>query len=143
MQARIGDRHPIHSTSLGKAILAFLPDAERRRLLEGALKERTLKTVTNNTILRRQIDEVRQRGYALEIGENEDGSMCIGVPILDENRLPLAAISLAAPERRMTPDVTARAIASLRDAARRISVQLGAPNDEEETGPRANARRSA
>jgi DNA-binding IclR family transcriptional regulator len=131
MQARIGDRHPVHSTSLGKAILAFLPDAERLSLLEGSLEEMTVRTVTNRTVLRRQIDEVRRRGYAVEIGENEDGSMCIGVPILDESRLPLAAMSLAAPERRMTPDVTARAIAALQDAAHRISVQLGTPDSEE------------
>ena len=35
-------------------------------------------------VLRRQIDDVRRRGYAIEMGENEDGLMCIGVPILDE-----------------------------------------------------------
>jgi DNA-binding IclR family transcriptional regulator len=52
--------------------------------------------------------------------------MCIGVPIMDEDGLPLAAMSLSAPDRRMTPDVTARAIAALRQAADRISVQLGA-----------------
>jgi DNA-binding IclR family transcriptional regulator len=126
MQARIGDRHPVHSTSLGKAILAFLPDDERKALLDGSLRERTVKTVTNRTALKRQIDEAQRRGYAVEIGENEDGSMCIGVPILDGAGRPLAAISLAAPERRMTPAVTERATAALLEAAHRISARLGA-----------------
>jgi DNA-binding IclR family transcriptional regulator len=126
MQARIGDRHPLHSTSLGKAILAFLPDAEQTSLLDETLPEMTFKTVTNRRLLRRQIDDVRRRGYAIEIGENEEGSMCIGVPILDEKGLPLAAMSLAAPERRMTPAITDEAIAGLREATRAISIQLGA-----------------
>ena len=108
MQARIGDRHPLHSTSLGKAILAFLPAADGERLLDQTLPEMTYKTVTNRTLLRRQIDDVRRRGYAIEIGENEEGSMCIGVPILDEQGVPLAAMSLAAPERRMTPAISRR-----------------------------------
>jgi DNA-binding IclR family transcriptional regulator len=56
--------------------------------------------------------------------------MCIGVPIMAEDGLPLAAMSLSAPERRMTPDVTARAILALRQAADRISVQLGATIEE-------------
>jgi DNA-binding IclR family transcriptional regulator len=127
MQARIGARHPLHSTSLGKAMLAFMPEADHRELLERSLTERTLKTVTNRAVLRRQIDEVRRRGYAIEIGENEDGSMCIGVPILDQDGLPLAAMSLAAPERRMTTQIIARATAALKTAARAISLQLGAP----------------
>ena len=70
---------------------------------------------TRRKVLRRQIDEVRRRGYAVEVGENEDGSMCIGVPILDEARRPLAAISLSAPERRMTPTITAAAVAALQN----------------------------
>ncbi len=126
MQARIGDRHPIHSTSLGKAMLAFLPEAERLRLIEGSLKAMTVRTVTSRTVLRRQVEEVRRKGYAVETGENEDGSMCIGVPIIDETGHALAALSLSAPERRMTPAVTAQAIAALRLAADRISVRLGA-----------------
>jgi IclR family transcriptional regulator, KDG regulon repressor len=131
MQARIGDRHPLHSTSLGKAMLACLPEAESRKLLDGSLKAMTAKTVTNRAVLRRQIEDVRRRGYAIEMGENEDGSMCIGVPIIGEGGVPLAALSLSAPERRMTPDITARAVAALREAAYRVSIQLGAPSHEE------------
>jgi DNA-binding IclR family transcriptional regulator len=126
MQARVGERHPLHSTSLGKAMAAFQPEPLRRELLERSLKAMTVKTITDRKVLRRQIEEVRRRGYAVEIGENEDGSMCIGVPILDEAGRPLAAMSLAAPERRMTPAITANAIAALRQASQRLSVHLGA-----------------
>ena len=137
MQARIGDRHPLHSTSLGKAMLAFLPDPKRQNLLEGSLKAITVKTVTDRAALRRQIEDVRRKGYAIEIGENEDGSMCIGVPITDESGESVAALSLSAPERRMTPDITRKAIAALRGAADRISIQLGAEIEETPQRPRA------
>ncbi|MCP8938449.1 IclR family transcriptional regulator [Alsobacter sp. SYSU M60028] len=125
MQARIGDRHPVHSTALGKAMLAFLPEAARGAYLDGALRERTIKTVTDRAVLKRQIEDVRRRGYSVEVGENEDGSMCIGVPVFGEDGAPLAAISLSAPERRMSKEVTARAAGALREAAAQISDELG------------------
>ena len=64
------------------------------------------------------------RGYAVEIGENEDGLMCIGVPILDRAGYPVAAISLSAPERRMKRERTDAAAVALKVAAERISMHL-------------------
>ena len=84
----------------------------------------TIKTLTSAKALRRQMDDVRQRGYAIEMGENEDGLMCIGVPFLDGAGYPIAAMSLSAPERRMKPEVTVHAVEALKSAARRISIKL-------------------
>lgn len=125
-QARIGHRHPLHSTSLGKAILAHLPDAEALMHRDRALPQVTINTLTDIKQLRRQTDDVRRRGYAVEKGENEDGLMCIGVPILDRDGYPVAAMSLSAPERRMHPALTTAAADALMGAAWRISRQLGA-----------------
>ncbi len=121
--ARIGHRHPVHSTSLGKAILAFLPDGEA--LLRGSgLPQMTIKTLTDEAKLRRQTADIRQRGYAVEFGENEDGLMCVGVPIFDHAGYPVAAMSLSAPERRMPPALASAAADALKSAASRISQQL-------------------
>jgi len=122
--ARVGYRHPAHSTSLGKAMMAFMPDADQRLLAEGMLPQMTFRTLTDAGQLRRQADDVRRRGYAIEIGENEDGVMCIGVPILDRSGYPVAAMSLSAPERRMKPELTTVAADALKGAARRISTNL-------------------
>lgn len=124
--ARVGHRHPLHSTSLGKAILAFLPDAENLYQRDRDLPQLTINTLTDVAKLRRQAEDVRRRGYAVEKGENEDGLMCIGVPILDRTGYPVAAMSLSAPERRMPPDLTTAAADALMGAAWRISRQLGA-----------------
>lgn len=123
--ARIGHRHPAHSTSLGKAMMAFLPDADALAL-SGELPQRTINTLTDADKLRRQVDDVRRRGYAIEVGENEDGLMCIGVPILDRTGYPVAAMSLSAPERRMKPELTMVAADALKGAAKRISIHLSA-----------------
>jgi len=123
--ARIGHRHPAHSTSLGKAMMAFLPDADALAL-RSELPQRTINTLTDADKLRRQVDDVRRRGYAIEVGENEDGLMCIGVPILDRTGYPVAAMSLSAPERRMKPELTMVAADALKGAAKRISIHLSA-----------------
>ena len=123
--ARVGHRHPVHSTSLGKAILAYLPDAGGGLLAVPELPQMTFRTLTDTRALRRQTDMIRKCGYAIEIGENEDGLMCIGVPILDPAGFPIAAISLSAPERRMRPELASAAAEALKLAAHRISRRLG------------------
>jgi IclR family KDG regulon transcriptional repressor len=130
MHARIGDRHPVHATALGKAIVAFLPDASAHFVPEHEMAAKTFKTLTDARTFKRQVEEVRRRGYAIEVGENEDGLMCIGVPILDSFGLPLAAMSLSAPERRMRPDVTAAAVEALGAASLRIALRLGVQAEE-------------
>ena len=125
MQARIGDSHPMHSTALGKAILAFLPEAERQRQLDLPLAERTGRTLIERDEVARQLKQVVRLGYATEMGENEDGAMCVGVPILDERGYPVAALSISAPLMRMPPSLAAKAGKRLRAVASGISVQLG------------------
>lgn len=122
-QARIGHRHPVHSTSLGKAIAAFLPDETVERLIRPEFEQRTFRTLTDPRTFRRQVVETRRRGFAMETGENEDGVTCIGVPILDGHGFPIAAMSLSAPENRMRV-LADRAAEALQDAARRITEAL-------------------
>jgi IclR family acetate operon transcriptional repressor len=123
MQARIGERHPINATALGKAILAFLPEGERAAIIDGPLAEMTTRTIRSAATLRRQLRDVQRNGYAVEAGETEEGLGCVGVPILDEQSYPLAAISLSAPERRLQ-GVRDAAIARLRDGAAEIAHRL-------------------
>ena len=122
-QARIGHRHPVHSTSLGKAMAAFLPSETVERLVRPEYEQRTYRTLTDARTFRRHVEEARRRGFAMETGENEDGVTCIGVPILDGRGYPIAAVSLSAPENRMKAMVD-RAAEALQDAARRITASL-------------------
>lgn len=130
MQARIGESHPMHSTALGKAMLAFLPEAERARYFEMPLAERTGRTLIEREEIERQLRQVAKLGYATESGENEDGAMCVGVPILDDTGYPVAALSISAPLMRMSRTLAAQAGARLLVVARDISAHLGSVAEE-------------
>ncbi|WP_108660210.1 IclR family transcriptional regulator [Acuticoccus kandeliae] len=123
-QARVGHRHFVHSTSLGKAIVAFLPEGEHGLAVDPNLPARTINTLTDAQSFRRQVADVRTRGYAIENGENEDGMMCIGVPILDRAGYPVAAISLCAPQTRTLAGRAGEAVTALKAAAMRIGTGL-------------------
>lgn len=121
MQARVGSRDPVHSTALGKAMLAQLPAVEQTRLLSAALSQRTLRTIIKKDTIERQLQQVAKSGVAIEIGENEEGTMCIGVAIIGDHSHPMAAISISVPERRMTAPIQAQSILGLKRAAHTIS----------------------
>ena len=106
-RSRIGCRHPLHTTALGKAILAFHADGLGLLDVE-ALPQPTFRTITSATKLRRQIDDIRHCGYALELGENEDELAGVAVAVLDGAGHPVGAIGLSVPVRRWTPAIAAR-----------------------------------
>lgn len=100
MQSSVGATDPLHCTSLGKVFLAFRPPAQRAILMPGELPRRTRNTITDRAVLLEQLDVIRTTGYAIEMGENEEGSYCIAAPILDRLGIAIAAMSLSAPISR-------------------------------------------
>jgi IclR family acetate operon transcriptional repressor len=101
MQAQIGSQDPAYATSLGKAILAFLPAEQWLAHLPVRLTSRTDRTLLTRPALRQELELTRQRGYALDQGENEEGACCIGAPIFDRQGRVIAAVSLSAPSSRL------------------------------------------
>ncbi|MBV8912159.1 MAG: IclR family transcriptional regulator [Acetobacteraceae bacterium] len=101
LQARVGGVDPLHSTALGRAILAGLPAGEREKLLSRQLDARTVSTVRSKDAVLAELAHVARRGWSLERGENEVGAVCIGAAITDGAGRPLGALSLSAPEMRM------------------------------------------
>lgn len=104
LQARVGGMDPVHSTALGRAILAGLPAAEREKLLSRQLDVRTASTVRTREAVLAELERVSHRGWAIERGENEVGAVCVGAAITDGTGRPLGALSVSAPETRMAPD---------------------------------------
>ncbi len=104
---------PFYCTSLGRAIVAHLPDIERDALIERAeFKPVTENTVRSKAALRRILDEVRRNGYAVDDEENDVGVICLGAPIMEAG-LPVGAISLSLPKTRLTPSRRKEIIAAL------------------------------
>ena len=100
MQSSVGATDPLHSTALGKVFLAFRPPSQRAMLIPPALPRLTKSTITDRAALLDQLEIIRTTGYAIEIGENEEGSYCIAAPILDRRDMAIAAMSLSAPISR-------------------------------------------
>ncbi|MBS2547999.1 IclR family transcriptional regulator [Catenulispora sp. NL8] len=98
LAATRGDRDPIHSTALGKAIAARLPEAQVRGILAAGMPARTANTITTPEDYLNELGRVRRLGYAFDDGENEIDGRCLAVPI-EGTPFP-AALSLSAPSAR-------------------------------------------
>jgi len=126
MFSRIGGTNPLYCAGLGKAILAFLPEADVARVVAAGLAPRTENTITDAETLRRDMATVRHRGYSVDDVENEDGVRCAGAPIFDHQNRVVASISVAGPAYRMTRERIKALGPEIRDAADEVSRRLGA-----------------
>lgn len=122
--AKLGIRKPMHCTSQGKAVLAFMPDHDVRRLLATGMERFTPKTVTDPEQLMSHLAIARQRGYAVEDEEILIGNRCVGAPVLDQFGTPVAAISVAGPVWRLTAERAEQLGPEVAMVARSIGLQL-------------------
>ncbi len=125
MFSRIGHTMPAHSTGIGKAILAYLPEEDLRARLPDQLEVRTAATISSRDQLMEHLRGVRARGYSTDDMENEDGISCVGAPIFDHTGAVCAGVSIAGPAMRVTPDRFAGLGPLARDAGAEISAMLG------------------
>ncbi len=121
----VGRRTPLHCVANGKALLAFLPQAELERLTAGPLAAFTPFTVTEPAMLRSSLGQVRQQGYATALGEIEEGLNAIAAPIWGSTGAVVAALSVSGPAYRVTPERIPELGQITRDCARRVSHRLG------------------
>lgn len=126
MFSRIGMRLPLYCTGVGKAILATWDKDEVREIwLTSHVRPWTEHTIVNEQEFYREIDKVRQLGYALDNEENELGVRCIAAAIPDYRGRASYAISLSAPVTRMTDQRVAELKAPLMAARDEIARALG------------------
>jgi DNA-binding IclR family transcriptional regulator len=122
----VGRRTPAHCTSLGKAILAFLPRPQITEFLRThSLKPYTRHTITQASRLKVELGAIRKRGYALDNEEFEEGLLCIGAPVRNHAGKVMAAISIAGPAFRLGGEATAALARPVVEAAGRLSAALG------------------
>ena len=122
----VGTRNPLHCTSLGKAILAFLPDEERATLLGRlTLTRRTPNTISDRGVLEAHLNLVRAQGYAVDNIENEDHIRCVSAPIFDHDGRVTAAISVSGPAFRVSVERVPEVAAVVMEGAGAISRKLG------------------
>jgi DNA-binding IclR family transcriptional regulator len=121
-----GRRVPVHCTSSGKVLLAFLPEPRRAAVLTGhELVALTPQTITDPDAFVAELSAVRRRGWADAVNEREVGVASVAAPIRDHTGTVVAAISIGAPTARL-PAVQRRRMAGLvREAGEAVSRRLG------------------
>lgn len=102
MYSRIGNVAPINCTAAGKVILAFQKDDVINRVID----ELDFIPLTNNTITNKEeflknLEEVREKGFAIDNSEHEENICCIAAPIRDYSRVVKHAVSISAIKTRM------------------------------------------
>jgi IclR family transcriptional regulator, acetate operon repressor len=120
LAAKRGDRDPIHSTALGKAIAAHLSDERVKEILTASgMPARTVNTITEPDDYLAELAKVRRVGHALDNGENEVDGRCVAV-VIPGTRLP-AGLSLSAPAARFPLQDVGKVATALRAAAEAIT----------------------
>jgi DNA-binding IclR family transcriptional regulator len=100
-----GKRVYLHTTAFGKAMLAFVDEAERDAVLDRhGLPEETENTITDRAALDEELEAVRDRGYAIDDGERLVGMRCVAAPVRNSDGAVLGAVSVSGPASRFEPD---------------------------------------
>jgi IclR family acetate operon transcriptional repressor len=127
MKSRVGMSVPLHTTAIGKAILANLVDAEITEIIERAgLTAVTRRSITDPGVLRRQLSAALAQGHAVDDGENDAAISCIGAPVFDHTGNVMGGISISALSFELDLDNKAL-VAEVISAARDVSLALGTP----------------
>jgi IclR family pca regulon transcriptional regulator len=141
----VGSRLPVHCTSMGKLLLAHLPEHERQTVLDHlTLAKCVPNTISNKKALRDELDEVRNTGFAVNDEELAPGLYSIATPVRNETREVVAAVSLAAHSSMISLEGMVHALGPhLISTTDRISARLGYwREDEISTHPRDDYARS-
>ncbi|OBB91054.1 IclR family transcriptional regulator [Mycobacterium sp. 852002-30065_SCH5024008] len=124
--SRLGRTMPAHCTSTGKVMLAQLPEPELRQLLPHERLERiTASSIGSRTELEAELAAIRERGYAINREESEEGVASVAVPIPTRAPGLRLALNAAAPQNRLDASRYGAVAAALGKAAREIGDQLG------------------
>lgn len=121
----VGRRMFLHSTSVGKCLLAWLPKQEVETIVkQQGLKKRTPKTITTMSRLLSDLESVKDEGYAVDDEENSLGARCLGAPVFDATGNVIAALGASGTLTQVDEASMPRLAEAVKDTARRISRQL-------------------
>jgi DNA-binding IclR family transcriptional regulator len=120
-----GQRIPLHATSDGKVLLAYLPEAELADCLAPPLARFTERTITAAADFPPLLAEVRRHGYATAVEELEAGLTAVAAPVRNAEGAVVASISASGPTFRIPADRIPALASAVRRAAAEVSRRLG------------------
>jgi IclR family transcriptional regulator, KDG regulon repressor len=105
LTTRVGKRMPIHSTAIGKALVAYLPEEEIDEFIaKYGLPRLTSRTLTSAREFKKELAHVRAVGYSVSNEENEDGVRAVASPVFDHASRVVAAVNLGGSTLQIKPD---------------------------------------
>jgi IclR family acetate operon transcriptional repressor len=117
----------MHASGIGKALLAQMTDDRLSRLIATAPLDRfTARTLTEPSTLRADLEATRERGFAIDDEEKNEGMRCIAAPVFDLSGEAVAGLSVSGPVSRVSLAHTDRLASAVRAAAHELSVAMGA-----------------
>ncbi len=123
--AAVGQRLPAHCTATGKAFLAHLPPTQVTAMLGTELRRFTKNTVASIPDLRRELQTIRQRGFAMSEQEFEPDINALAAPILDAHEFPVAVVAVVGPSFRLTRERMLALGPALRATTQAIAREAG------------------
>jgi DNA-binding IclR family transcriptional regulator len=124
--SKIGRRVPIHSSGVGKALVAFKTNEELQTILEDYnYVQQTPYTITDRENFLKEVELIRERGYAIDNQENEPGVFCVAIPVRDHTGQVAAAISMSTTVSQVKEEVLNQNVELLKNTANQLSQKLG------------------
>ena len=120
-----GEHLPAFCTATGKAFLAFLPEAEVKKIFKQSVHKYTEHTNLSFSALSDDLRVTRERGFAASVEEYEDSINAVAAPILDTNQHPLAVIAVVGPAFRLSSERMAELGQAVKATADAIAQEIG------------------
>ncbi|MEW6554726.1 MAG: IclR family transcriptional regulator [Actinomycetota bacterium] len=120
----VGDRLPVHAAAGAKAVLAFSPPERADELVKGRLQRFTPNTITSVKAYRRGLEEIRRRGYSLDMEEIDIGINAVGAPVFNREDEAVAAVVVAGLAQRITGEADSAVVVRTMQVASEISERL-------------------
>jgi len=122
----VGERTQMHFTSVGKAILAFLPSEEVEAIVDRqGMPKTTEYSISSKEMLFKDLERIRENGYSVDDAEHEKDTYCLGAPIFDHTGKVIGACSISGNDKEILGTNRDRFSAGLRFTAQSISRQMG------------------
>lgn len=116
-----GTKVPLHASAMGKAFLAFSPDAPVIIESLGPLERFTPTTICDPEALLGELERIREQGYSIDDEEGIVGVRCVGVPVLDRRGASVAAVAVQVPAPRLPKSRRAEITPLMLDLARKVA----------------------
>jgi IclR family acetate operon transcriptional repressor len=120
-----GHRLPLHAGASQKAILAFLPEEDRQRVVSGPLEKFCRLTLDSPDALEKEIEAIRSRGWAYSMEETNPGVWGVAIALLNNAGHAIAAVGVAGPAVRLSQEIVRMSVEETQSVAQELAESLG------------------